>query len=120
MDCIFVGVGGALGAVSRFLLGSFPVRPESGFPVVTFGINILGAFLIGIIAALSEKIPGFDPRLLLFLKVGVCGGFTTFSTFSHETAQLLQDGKTAVAVSYMVLSCLMCVAAVLTAQRLVR
>lgn len=120
LDCFFVGAGGALGAISRFLLGLLPIKAASGLPVVTLGVNVAGAFAIGLIVALSEKQPGFDPRLLLFLKVGLCGGFTTFSTFSHETVQLLQAGKAALALLYMSLSFLLCIAAILAAQSLVK
>lgn len=120
VDCLFVGLGGALGAICRYLLGLIPIKTQSGFPVVTLSINLIGAFCIGLIIALSEKYTGFDSRLLLFLKVGLCGGFTTFSTFSHETAMLFQSGKTMLAVIYAVMSTVVCVAAVFGAQRLVK
>lgn len=67
------------------LLGKLPVK-AAGFPVITLGINVVGAFCIGLIVAAVGKHSGWDPRLVLFLKVGFCGGFTTFSTFSLETA----------------------------------
>ena len=89
LDCLFVALGGAIGSVSRFLLGKLPVK-AAGFPVITLGINVVGAFCIGLIVAAVGKHSGWDPRLVLFLKVGFCGGFTTFSTFSLETAQLLR------------------------------
>ena len=82
---LFVALGGAIGSVSRFLLGKLPVK-AAGFPVITLGINVVGAFCIGLIVAAVGKHSGWDPRLVLFLKVGFCGGFTTFSTFSLETA----------------------------------
>ena len=119
LNCLFVGAGGALGAIARFLLGLLPLKPESGFPAVTLGINVAGALCIGLVAALAGRIGSLDSRLLLFLKVGLCGGFTTFSTFSHETAQLLQSGKIAMGVLYASLSVLLCVGAVIGAQRLV-
>lgn len=115
-----VGVGGAIGSICRYLLSLLPVRPQSGFPVVTLCINVAGAFCIGLLAALSGRQPGISPRLLLFWKVGICGGFTTFSTFSLEALNLLQAGKTTAAVSYAVLSVVLCIAAVFGAQALVR
>jgi CrcB protein len=112
-------MGGALGAMCRHLLGLLPVKPESGFPLITLFINLVGAFCIGLIAVLAGKMGKFDPRLLLFLKTGVCGGFTTFSTFSLEAMGLLQDGKPILAGLYMMLSVILCVAAVFFAQAIV-
>lgn len=94
LNCVFVGLGGAAGSICRYLLGLLPLKPVSGFPAITLCINIAGAFALGLIGALAGKYAKLNPQLLLFLRVGVCGGFTTFSTFSVETAGLLQSGKT--------------------------
>lgn len=118
-DLLAVGAGGAVGASTRYLLGFLPVHPRSGFPLITLLINLIGAFSIGLLAAAVAKGDGLNPRMLLFLKVGVCGGFTTFSTFSLETAGLLQNGQTCAAAAYMLLSALLCVAAVFGGQALV-
>ena len=120
IDCIFVGLGGAIGAVGRYLIGLAPIKHESGFPVSTLLINVTGAFIIGMIAAIAGKNADLDPRLVLFLKVGICGGFTTFSTFSLETFQLLQGGKVITGLLYIVLSILLCLAAVICAQMVCR
>lgn len=112
LDCLFVALGGAIGSVSRYLLGRLPVK-TGDFPVITLGINVIGAFCIGLIVTAVGKHSGWDPRLVLFLKVGFCGGFTTFSTFSLETVQLLQNGKTAQAVLYVAASVVLGIAAVL-------
>lgn len=117
-DFMAVGAGGAVGASTRYLLGFLPIHPRSGFPLITLLINIIGAFFIGLLAAVAKE-NGLNPRMLLFLKVGVCGGFTTFSTFSLETAGLLQNGQTYAAAAYMILSALLCVAAVFGGQALV-
>ena len=93
LECIIVGIGGFIGSVCRYLIGLIPVSEKCAFPVKTFAINVAGAFLIGLIAALAAKEWAGSPRLILFLKVGICGGFTTFSTFSLETVSLLQGGK---------------------------
>jgi CrcB protein len=118
LQCLIVGAGGFLGAVLRYLIGLLPVSPASGFPVKTFAINILGAFVIGIVAALGAR-NALDPRLTLFLKVGVCGGFTTFSSFALETNDLLAKGSTATAALYVILSIVLGVLAVLAAEKLV-
>ena len=120
VDCFFVGAGGALGAVGRYLIGLIPIRPENGFPLTTLLINVVGALAIGFLVAATEKNSAFDPRLLLFLKVGLCGGFTTFSTFSQESAQLRQSGKPGLGLLYATLSVLLCVAAVFGAQQIVK
>jgi CrcB protein len=116
VNCLVIGAGGAIGAIMRYLISLLPLRPHNGFPVTTLCINVAGAFCLGLIIALAGRKADFDPRLLLFLKVGLCGGFTTFSTFSMEAMSLLQDGKIFVAVSYMALSVVLCVGAVAVGQ----
>jgi CrcB protein len=116
-QCLIVGAGGCIGAVLRYLIGLLPVQPESGFPLKTFCINVLGAFLIGAVAALAAK-NALDPRLTLFLKVGICGGFTTFSSFALESSDLLAKGASWTAVVYMLLSVLVSLLAVLAAGKL--
>lgn len=87
-----VALGGALGAVCRYLITLLPMNPESGFPVKTFLINVAGSFLIGVVAALAAR-NALNPRTVLFLKVGICGGFTTFSSFALETEGLVGKGN---------------------------
>lgn len=120
LNCLCVGIGRAIGSVCRYLLGLLPVRPAGGFPLITLGINVLGAFCIGLLMALAGRHTGWDPRLLLLLKVGVCGGFTTFSTFCSKSVQLLQNGRPGLTALYVVLSVLLGGAAVLAGQALVK
>ncbi|MEN6340125.1 MAG: CrcB family protein, partial [Clostridiaceae bacterium] len=82
LNCISVGAGGLIGSVLRYLVSLLPIRHLSGLPLLTLGVNVLGAFLIGLIVTLAGKNASLDPRTLLFLQVGVCGGFTTFSSFA--------------------------------------
>ena len=116
LNVLFVGIGGFAGAVLRYLLGQIPVGNTSGFPLITLLINVSGAFVIGMIASLAAKNTSFDPRLVLLLKTGFCGGFTTFSTFSLETAELIEHGSAPVAVIYILLSVILCTAAVFVSQ----
>ena len=119
MDCIVVGVGGFVGAVCRYLIGMIPLKEGCTFPIKTFLINIAGSFLIGIVAALAMKTESLDSRTVLFLKVGICGGFTTFSSFALETTDLMKDGKMHLAAIYTVLSVTLGVLAVFAGQGIV-
>lgn len=119
-NCLFVGIGGAIGSVTRYLTGLIPIKSQNSFPLTTLIINVLGAFCIGIIVAIAGRAKGFDPKLLLLLKVGFCGGFTTFSTFSLETVGLLQKGSYFTAGIYMALSFVLCIFAILLAQVIVK
>ena len=119
LECLVVGMGGFLGSVLRYLIGKIPVNETMTFPIKTFAINLIGSFIIGILAALSVKYSSLNPRLVLFLKVGFCGGFTTFSTFALETSDLMQKGQTSIAVVYAVLSAVLGVLCVIGGQALI-
>ncbi len=116
IDCMIVGVGGAVGAVLRYLIGLIPMNKSGVFPVNTFLINLAGSFAIGAIAALALRTDRMDPKLVLFLKTGICGGFTTFSSFALETGDLIGSGNTAAAVIYAVLSMILGVLAVFAGE----
>jgi len=118
-ECIIVGAGGFLGAVCRYLIGLIPLRESLSFPLKTFAINIAGSFLIGMIAAAAAKNNSLNPRFVLFLKVGICGGFTTFSSFALETGTLIESGNTMTAFLYAVLSVILGVAAAFAGQLIV-
>lgn len=104
LNCLLVGLGGFIGAVLRYLISLIPIKNPESFPINTFIINIIGAFVIGCIAFAVSKNENIDPKLLLFLKVGICGGFTTFSTFSLETAELIKSGSVVIAIIYVIAS----------------
>ena len=97
-----VGLGGAIGAILRYLIGSaFLQRFGPGIPWGTFAINVTGSFLIGVVAqfALTRSL-GVTPMVRIFAATGVLGGFTTFSTFSLDTVVLVGDGAPALALAY--------------------
>ena len=114
-DFIAVGFGGFIGAVLRYLIMTVKIR-DCGFPVKTLLINVMGAFVIGLITAAVVKNYPINPKLVLFLKVGICGGFTTFSTFALETVNLLQNGRILWALAYVILSAVLSIAAVAAAE----
>lgn len=96
-----VAAGGALGSVLRYILGSMPYKGD--FPVPTLTANLLGALLIGFIAGFTAE-RNAGKNTVLFFKTGMCGGFTTFSTFSLESFGLFDSGKTALGALYVILS----------------
>ena len=111
-NCIAVGLGGFIGATLRYLIGLIPVCETTLFPVKTFFINIAGCIAIAFVAMLASKGSIPNPKLVLFLKTGICGGFTTFSTFALESATLMKSGHPKVAFLYMLLSILVGVGAI--------
>jgi len=91
---LLVGTGGFLGSISRFLASRFMQDNfPSAFPYGTFLVNISGCLLIGLIYGISEKGSLLTTGWKLFLAVGFCGGFTTFSTFANENLALLRDSE---------------------------
>ena len=104
LNCLVVALGGGIGACLRYLIGLVPLKEPFTFPVKTLFINLLGCFVIGLIAAIAAKTTSLSPRTVLFIKTGLCGGFTTFSTFALETETLIKTGHIGLAVLYVALS----------------
>jgi len=90
---LLVGVGGFFGAVLRYLISGYVqnLSQSISFPYGTFAVNIIGCFLIGVLSHLVESQAGVSAEMRLLLMVGLLGSFTTYSTFSNETINLLQD-----------------------------
>ena len=90
-----IGAGSCLGGMLRYLLSRFflGLIPAAFFPIGTFLVNVAGCFAIGFFSGLYENGTLLNPQLKLFLTVGFCGGFTTFSTFVNEDASLLREGQ---------------------------
>jgi CrcB protein len=95
LKMVAVGSGGFIGATARYLLSLFTQSqfPNSAFPYGTVLVNLLGCLLIGFLAGLFEMKSWANPEFRLFIFVGILGGFTTFSTFSHETFLLWENSK---------------------------
>lgn len=89
-----IGSGSFLGGITRYLISrAIQNSVASSFPFGTMWVNILGCFLIGLLFGLSDRGNLSNNELRLFLTVGFCGGFTTFSTFSGENMAMLRDGS---------------------------
>ena len=114
---IMVGLGGALGSMLRYLISLIHVN--NTFPFLTLITNLLGALLIGFIVGLSDNL-FISKKFLLFLKTGVCGGFTTFSTFSLEAVQLFQRGEPFLGTIYAILSVILCLSGIILGEYLGR
>ena len=100
-----VALGGSIGASLRYAIGSW-ITYDS-FPIATISVNIIGSFILGIIA-LSVSQSLISTELALFLGVGIIGSFTTMSAFSVETIEMLQDGNTSSAGIYIILTFTLC------------
>jgi len=93
---IFVALGGALGSVSRYLLGTWTqtLSKSIDFPYGTLAVNLIGCFLIGALSQLAETRGVFTSESRVFVFIGILGGFTTFSSFGNDTINLFRDGET--------------------------
>ena len=102
MNLLLIAVGGAMGAVSRFLLGN-AVRKAMGraLPFGTFVINVAGCFAMGLLMTLIVDRELLPAAWRLFLCVGFLGGFTTFSSFGYETLMLLAEGRLLAVLTYV-------------------
>jgi fluoride exporter len=111
---IAVAVGGAMGSVVRFWLATvMTALTGPRFPWGTLLINVLGSFVIGLVAGLTltPVRVNMTPDIRIFLMTGICGGFTTFSAFSLQTLELLQNGDVVPAFGYTIGSVVLCVIA---------
>jgi CrcB protein len=91
---LLVGIGGFIGSIARFFVSKLNLSGHFlSIPMGTLTVNIIGSFIIGFIVGISAKSEIITPGLRLFLMVGICGGFTTFSSFTLENMTLMQNGQ---------------------------
>ena len=109
INLIYVASGGAVGAVLRYLTSNFYKFYFPNFPIGTLFINFIGSFLIGILASNLESRDTSYIFIKYFLIIGILGSFTTFSTFSFETLQLVNDKKLFLSLVYIFLSISLCI-----------
>jgi CrcB protein len=106
-----VALGAGVGGVSRYLLASaIQQRAGTSFPWGTFVVNVSGSLLLGFLIRYALATPSLSVEMRALLTTGFCGGYTTFSTYSYETATLLEDGQYSRAGLYAVASVLLSLA----------
>lgn len=116
-----VAIGGAIGSVARYLVGIASGRLFGlDFPWGTLIINVTGSFLIGVFVALFATKWDLPQVARIFLTVGICGGYTTFSTFSLDAWYLVERGQTFASGAYMIASVVLSVGALVAALHIVR
>ena len=117
---LVVGSGSFLGGAARYLVSLAMKNASKGFPWATLVVNVAGCFLIGLLWGWLSRTSQMEGNLALFLTVGICGGFTTFSTFSKEALMLLQAGNNWGFAAYIAVSVIAGVALVALGYYLVR
>lgn len=112
MIYLWVAIGGALGSVARFWLNNAVAAALGAeFPWGTLLINVTGSFVIGFFGTLTGRLGRFavPPEISIFVMVGLCGGFTTFSSFSLQTVLLARAGEWERAICYVLASVMLCI-----------
>lgn len=118
---VAVALGGAIGSLMRYLIaGQIQSAAWPGFPWGIFFVNISGGFVMGIVVELSALKLSLSPELRAFLTVGILGGYTTFSTFSLDSALLIERGDFAAAAAYIAGSALLSIVALFAGLWMVR
>ena len=114
---LLVAFGGMLGSIARYWLAGVIQRLDGAeFPFGTLGVNVLGSFIVGVVMALSLERGTLPPNARIFLAIGLCGGFTTMSTFSYETMALLRDGQAILGLGNVAATLIACLVAVWLGQ----
>lgn len=117
----YVAIGGAIGSVGRYALTTMvQSRLATPFPAATLLVNVTGSLLLGFITQLAIETTSVSEETRVLLTVGLCGGYTTFSTFTYEAARLLQDGDYGRAVVYVAMSVVIGLAALFAGFALAR
>ncbi len=102
---LLIGTGGFIGSVARYLTSKYiQDQLALSFPIGTLIVNIIGCFTLGVIYGLMERGEILSQDARIFLTIGFCGGFTTFSTFAYENVSLLRDGNFIQTALYIALS----------------
>ena len=117
---LWVALGSAIGGCLRYALGRMVLNQHTNFPWTTVLINVIGSFVIGFFGTLTVTGSRFEApeSIRIFVMIGLCGGFTTFSSFSLQSYDLARSGAWARALANIILSVVLCLAAVAAGHRL--
>ena len=120
-NILLIGLGGSIGSIARYLCQRwFAINYPQPYPWASFGLNIVGCFLIGIFWGLTFKSFAANESWKLFLMTGLCGGFTTFSAFTLEGIGLLKEQRTGLFFSYIITSVVLGLVATYAGMKLIR
>lgn len=118
LQIIYIGAGGFIGAVSRYLLSRYLGNLFPSFPVGTLAVNVLGSLVLGFIIYSISLGKSYTPELRDFITIGVLGGFTTMSAFAYESFRLFELSQMLFFVLNVVLNLVLCIAAVYAGKEL--
>ncbi len=100
-EILLIGFGGFIGSVARFYVSKLNLTVDFlSIPIGTLAVNVLGSLLLGMLTGIAEKSILMNLELRLFLMIGLCGGFTTFSTFTGENLMLMRNGQFLAVIFY--------------------
>ena len=119
-NAILIGCGSFIGGAARYLISVTMKTMSKGFPWGTLAVNLVGCLVIGLLWGFFSKNSSESSSWALFMTVGICGGFTTFSTFSKETLMMLQAGNFISLLAYVTISVIAGIALVAAGYYLVR
>lgn len=118
MQALAVFLGGGLGSLSRYGMGKLLGSTVTGFPTGTLAANFLACIVLGFVGGWFLQRGQLDNTVKLAITTGFCGGFSTFSTFSLETLKLFEEGKAWMAILYILMSLVACIAGIWLGQSL--
>ena len=109
-NLLFVFLGGGLGSIARYGISEMVKSNfKTAFPVATLCSNVISCLILAFAVGIFSYKTGSNPALKLLIVVGFCGGFSTFSSFSYETVELMRTGNTLIAIANIVISVTVCI-----------